>query len=388
MPLVGLEDIKWGKLKHVYGTAENLPNLLRAVDEAQSYDDFEEAMRELWMYIYHQGDVSEATPLSLQFVLQILKNTDAIRRKMLILMGIGETLRNLNLADMAHERATYDTVANELDYFLFLLMGEILELRVASIFVLYFLIEQHERILPTLLDFAEKSEDVRLTASAIWAYSHIVKSQRPLSTETNLEQLIRWIENESQTLLVRYAAAFGYLSITLPRNVSAVLSKLIAQAFTTPNWEIKRGPNKELDYLYAELMPFPDIALLKSASSQFWIDILQVSKPSPIQAHQFVREIVNKTFARLSYNQWNSPDDWTNQSLLTLENAQLIYTPRNPHNRRYYAGNLDTNKRLALQTIVDCEPFWEIPTNLFSFFYGLPDDREELRKLAQGDRKP
>ncbi len=35
----------------------------------------------------------------------------------------------------------------------------------------------------------------------------------------------------------------------------------------------------------------------------------------------------------------------------------------------------------ALRAIVDQDKVWEIPTNLFSFFYGLPDSREALRAL-------
>lgn len=32
---------------------------------------------------------------------------------------------------------------------------------------------------------------------------------------------------------------------------------------------------------------------------------------------------------------------------------------------------------------VDYAPFREIPTNLFSFYYGLPDEREALRELVR-----
>ena len=39
------------------------------------------------------------------------------------------------------------------------------------------------------------------------------------------------------------------------------------------------------------------------------------------------------------------------------------------------------NQKQILKAILNCELFWELPTNLLSFFYGLPDDRQKLRKL-------
>jgi hypothetical protein len=44
-------------------------------------------------------------------------------------------------------------------------------------------------------------------------------------------------------------------------------------------------------------------------------------------------------------------------------------------------GKLLRDQAAALQALVDWEPFWQSPTNLLSFFYGLPDDREALRAL-------
>lgn len=40
--------------------------------------------------------------------------------------------------------------------------------------------------------------------------------------------------------------------------------------------------------------------------------------------------------------------------------------------------------QMALKAIVAADRVWERPTNLFSYFYGLPDSRDELRKLVEG----
>jgi hypothetical protein len=40
-----------------------------------------------------------------------------------------------------------------------------------------------------------------------------------------------------------------------------------------------------------------------------------------------------------------------------------------------------TKVKEALQALVENNKVWEVPTNMFSFFFGLPDSREELRAL-------
>jgi hypothetical protein len=390
MPLIGLEKIEWEKLTHAYGSATNVPELLRAVDIAETQDQFETATGELWNNINHQGSIYKATSVTLPFVMQIIKTSPNTYWKMRLLMCVRETLRSENLTtiqDSRHNLAIYDTMALELDYCLKLLEEVELELRVASLSILYYLIEQHERILPAILDCIEKAEDAQLKASAVWVYSRMVKFGFFDNNEAHLNQLSTWFESEIESLLVRYAAAFGYgylKSYKLP----PLVIKLIAQAFTTFDWDLKRSSNRDLDNLYKELMPFPNVALLEWMGSEFWIDILRAANPSPIQAHELVREILNAAFFRLQTANWYNNVDWTNHKFLKTDSlgSGLIYTARTDNRQRYVVGGrLGENQRFALRTIVDCEPFWEIPTNLFSFFYGLPDDRDELRKLAQGE---
>jgi hypothetical protein len=44
---------------------------------------------------------------------------------------------------------------------------------------------------------------------------------------------------------------------------------------------------------------------------------------------------------------------------------------------------LNNHQRFVLTVIVNNHLFWSRPTNLFSFFYGLSDSREELIKLLE-----
>ncbi len=57
----------------------------------------------------------------------------------------------------------------------------------------------------------------------------------------------------------------------------------------------------------------------------------------------------------------------------------------------YFTGRNVTaywSNKQVLQAIIDTETVWKIPTNLFSFFYGLPDSPKELRALLEGAQDP
>lgn len=70
--LDGLEDIPWAKLRHAFGSASDVPSLLRSLEspDAQTRDN---ALTELCNNIWHQGTVYEATPHALPFLIRLLR---------------------------------------------------------------------------------------------------------------------------------------------------------------------------------------------------------------------------------------------------------------------------------------------------------------------------
>jgi hypothetical protein len=65
--LEGLADIPWGDLSHAYGSAGDMPGLLRAIasGDAKAAGD---AVSELFGNIWHQGTVYQATPYAVPFL--------------------------------------------------------------------------------------------------------------------------------------------------------------------------------------------------------------------------------------------------------------------------------------------------------------------------------
>ncbi|NUP53361.1 MAG: HEAT repeat domain-containing protein [Catenulispora sp.] len=72
-PLAGLDDIAWDSLSHAYGSAEDVPDLLRALlsDDAEVR---KEVMWALLSNIYHQGTRYEATSYAVPFLARLALN--------------------------------------------------------------------------------------------------------------------------------------------------------------------------------------------------------------------------------------------------------------------------------------------------------------------------
>ncbi|WP_153449695.1 hypothetical protein [Streptomyces smaragdinus] len=68
--LDGLDQRPWPGLEHAYGTAEDVPDLLRALT-GEDEEEAEEALEELWSSIVHQGTVYPATVEAVPFLARL-----------------------------------------------------------------------------------------------------------------------------------------------------------------------------------------------------------------------------------------------------------------------------------------------------------------------------
>ena len=69
--LEGLDKVDWPKPEHAYGSAYDVPELLRSLLESDK-DERDEALYELFANIWHQGTVYEATSYSVPFICELL----------------------------------------------------------------------------------------------------------------------------------------------------------------------------------------------------------------------------------------------------------------------------------------------------------------------------
>ncbi|MET8507828.1 hypothetical protein ABZV60_24710 [Streptomyces sp. NPDC004787] len=69
----GLGDVDWGALRHAYGSAEDVPALLRAAGGAADPGEREEAFDELGSALCHQGSVYSATAAAVPFLARLAR---------------------------------------------------------------------------------------------------------------------------------------------------------------------------------------------------------------------------------------------------------------------------------------------------------------------------
>ena len=71
--MLSLESPEWSKLKHAYGNASDIPNLLRQLDSLPSSEGNKEPWFSIWSSLAHQGDVYSASFAAVPYVIRALK---------------------------------------------------------------------------------------------------------------------------------------------------------------------------------------------------------------------------------------------------------------------------------------------------------------------------
>ncbi|MFI6493946.1 hypothetical protein [Streptomyces sp. NPDC050564] len=81
-----LDDVQWHALTHAYGSAEDVPELIRAL-----YQDDEEtageAIHELYGNIHHQGTVYPASAPAVPFLAHAVRHAPGKRDELLMLLA-------------------------------------------------------------------------------------------------------------------------------------------------------------------------------------------------------------------------------------------------------------------------------------------------------------
>lgn len=93
-PLAGLDEVPWEKLRHAYGSAANVPRLLRAWAQGDS-----DADRELGTSIVHQGTIYDATAPAIPFLLALLRVASTADRRTSLLVTLASIANGRSWAE-------------------------------------------------------------------------------------------------------------------------------------------------------------------------------------------------------------------------------------------------------------------------------------------------
>jgi hypothetical protein len=261
----------------------------------------------------------------------------------------------------------------------------------------------------------EIEENIITKASLLWFWAKVSADEevhygpkRQKLTEAKMSMLLNIVRTEAAPQ-IRLAAALGWVhqqrGVIFSRGepwqpeVEEVLFSIILDYY---NGGLKPGQNSFFsgestpstlidEDIEEEFSPrsVRDYALsfdLKVAEK-----LLSSPRLTPLLAHHICRELLDKRFDRVSvspssshikvgtsgeleYSRWGRYTDLFISSTPDEIQYKVDITPPTP-----YAYSI-------LEKIIENDTFWELPTNLFSFFYNLPDDREELGALVSASK--
>jgi hypothetical protein len=70
--MLGLDDPRWSELQHAYGSASDIPRLLKQLVDLPSCEDDKEPWFSIWSSLAHQGDVYSASFAAVPHVIDAL----------------------------------------------------------------------------------------------------------------------------------------------------------------------------------------------------------------------------------------------------------------------------------------------------------------------------
>lgn len=86
----GIDEVAWASMKHAYGSAEDVPRLLRAL-ASPSPQERERALDGMYGAVHHQGDVYDSTLACIPFLFTLVARAELPDRSGIVelLVSIG-----------------------------------------------------------------------------------------------------------------------------------------------------------------------------------------------------------------------------------------------------------------------------------------------------------
>lgn len=102
MTLSGVDDVPWNRVHHAYGTAQDVPDLLRALGSSDEQTRSQAHYR-LRGNIYHQGTRWEASSHVVPFLVELAVDSGTPQRSLVV-----QLLRRVGLGDVRDEDLPFD----------------------------------------------------------------------------------------------------------------------------------------------------------------------------------------------------------------------------------------------------------------------------------------
>lgn len=408
--------IPWTSLGlHVSGRNTEIPGALYALS-APDRETRQKACTVLFGEGQDHGDIYDTTPAILTCVIDLLHQPETPDRPLLLSCCAAIAMRLLHLSGR-HDRftefrlhlATYDALKAGLPLYHTLLNDADLAVQLATLDLMQYLTEDRAELIPMLLEAFQAHPQVVLGIAILQTLKQLLQLV-PLQ-QSELRQLVtHWLQEvivSDHAIALRTAAASAavacvqwydwrfdqffptvpdllitaFLAVKHPEPDRALQARVEAmhashafsddpmteseqrdwetyQDYCFDLWEAEHTRERIVQDL-AQLPPAPLLALLQNPA------ILS------FHTHLIVRGLLIHAFGSSTIEIWYPGGDPNDAP------SGIYYGEYHPSRRQ----SLHHEGRHVLRHIINAPKAWEIPTNVFSFFYGLPDTRTELEAL-------
>ncbi len=377
--LEALYKVEWATLKHFYDDAQvQIPSAIKRLNSPNP-DEHIRALEFLFGSQQDSGTVAETTQYIIPFVLELLVDEKYSSKKQLLIelsgLGIEPFAKHYSIRKVRCHLAAYDALESGLQIYLNLLNDPNFEIRKGAIEVLGKLSNSGVFIAQKLVSHFSLEENNDVKASIIDSLGTIldVRDFSQIDIRKQYKDFFKDIVESDFESQLRYNAAHVSIRVSMGNFWGKQIkpdevSPKVAQTLIEEYWKIHL--DHSLDYIQREI-----IELLSQLDSQPLESLLNDKRTTPEDAYHIVRGLMFS-----AVNSYHAPARWRDQ----YWNEHPNFEKRQKGNFHILGGVhfaiIPETKRI-IRAIVENDIFWQLPTNLFSYFYDLPNDRDELRKL-------
>lgn len=407
--LEGLDKIDWEALHHFHGPASDVPEIIRRLSDGDTG-----AIRDLFDDDFPPGYfIDNVTPYIIPFILEILRDGKESFRGALL-----GTLKRLvdackfGLSQAAQDEwqvprfeyakrciVTYEELSRGIPLYQHILTNHSeARAKYEAADLLSQFNENGTKIADYFCDRSKNETDDTVIASLLYNLAKLVTTTVELSGDSVSERkkyltFLYELLEENRSDIVNVGA--GLCAVQIGREevhfFNFVLSSVVIRVLEN---ELLRmvSEREELRVFMVPVYSKEWIAShLAMASADKLADFLRRNENSLdiVNVHLIIRELLDSRLRRLERKEaffGYEPQDRNIAFWPPIEPLPIEYL-YHQFDFRIIDRVSDSKQIEVLRFLAEYDKFWQLPTNLLSFFYDLPDDREELRKLIS-ESKP
>ncbi|MBN1123034.1 MAG: hypothetical protein JXJ17_18300 [Anaerolineae bacterium] len=384
--LDALDKIDWENTGyHVYGQQELIPDRFRSL-LSPNPETRELARGFLLGSQQDAGDIYDTTPAIIPFLIELVTQEDTPDREELLrdLSGPLEYIyfqrytKPLSLHMMQLCLNTYGAYKKGIDSLVDMLANEEKPIQISCIHLLRYMTDEVEYLIPELITHFRRESEEEVQTALLGCLKTLFSSleRTRYSLKEAYSSFFKALVESHPSHKVRVAAARASVDTLNPVSTTQEtdrLSSLVPGILAREFWD-RCCPMLayEQEESYHRQQIVRDLSFLQPG---YLIDLLRSPDLTTRDAHLVVRGLLAHTFLPPEQRRLH----WHMDGYPRLDNSKFI--EEYPVTRHLKAPTAGQKERTVLQAIVNANIVWENPTNLFSYFYGLPDSREELRDL-------